>query len=225
MDFDKFVRTATGGKSPYPYQRRLAIGGLPDVLCVPTGAGKTLAAALPWLYRRQCGKEPTKWLVLVLPQRVLVEQTVREVRSWLSALSSIVHDEVSVHVLMGGEDRRNHDWRIDPHRSRIFVGTQDMVLSRLLMRGYAETRAMWPVSFGLFHSGTQFVFDEVQLMGPGLRTVVTVAGPAGGVRDGVAEPVDVDVGDARPSHVAIGGLRPSAADGRLGRRRHVRRRG
>jgi CRISPR-associated endonuclease/helicase Cas3 len=176
MDFDKFVRTATKGKSPYPYQRRLADGGLPDVLCVPTGAGKTLAATLPWLYRRERGEEPTRWLILVLPQRVLVEQTVREVRSWLAALSDVLHDEVSVRVLMGGEDQRDHDWIIDPHRSRIFVGTQDMVLSRLLMRGFAETRAMWPVSFGLFHSGTQFVFDEVQLMGPGLRTSLQLQG-------------------------------------------------
>lgn len=176
MDFDEFVRTATGGKEPYPYQRRLATSGLPDVLCVPTGAGKTLAATLPWLYRRQNDEEPTRWLVLVLPQRVLVEQTVREVDSWLTALRGVLQEEVSVNVLMGGEDRRDHDWRIDPHRSRIFVGTQDMVLSRLLMRGYAETRAMWPVSFGLFHSGTQFVFDEVQLMGPGLRTSLQLQG-------------------------------------------------
>jgi CRISPR-associated endonuclease/helicase Cas3 len=176
MDFDEFVRTATGGKRPYPYQCRLAAEGLPDVLCVPTGAGKTLAATLPWLYRRHCGEEPTRWLVLVLPQRVLVEQTVHEVESWLTALSGVLHNEVSVHVLMGGESRRDQDWRIDPHRSRIFVGTQDMVLSRLLMRGFAETRAMWPVSFGLFHSGTQFVFDEVQLMGPGLRTSLQLQG-------------------------------------------------
>jgi CRISPR-associated endonuclease/helicase Cas3 len=176
MDFDEFVRTATGGKNPYPYQRRLANEGLPDVLCVPTGAGKTLAATLPWLYRRLHDEEPTRWLVLVLPQRVLVEQTVREVNSWLTALRRGLHHDMSVDVLMGGEDRRDHQWRIDPHESRIFVGTQDMVLSRLLMRGYAETRAMWPVSFGLFHSGTQFVFDEVQLMGPGLRTSLQLQG-------------------------------------------------
>jgi CRISPR-associated endonuclease/helicase Cas3 len=36
----------------YGFQRRLAADGLPDLLCVPTGAGKTLAAVLPWLYRR-----------------------------------------------------------------------------------------------------------------------------------------------------------------------------
>jgi CRISPR-associated endonuclease/helicase Cas3 len=185
MDFDEFVSVATGGKTPYCYQRRLAETGLPDVLRVPTGAGKTLAATLPWLYRRIHGQEATRWLVLVLPQRVLVEQTFREVRSWLTALrEKLPRDEsyrdllekTSVHLLMGGEDRDYRRWIIDPHRSRIFVGTQDMVLSRLLMRGYAESRASWPISFGLFHSGTQFVFDEVQLMGPGLRTSLQLQG-------------------------------------------------
>lgn len=172
MNFDDFVSTATGGARPYPYQRQLAGGGLPDVLGVPTGSGKTLAATLPWLYRRVNGMESTRWLVLVLPQRALVEQTVRVVRSWLANLAV----DVPVHVLMGGEDDDSHSWKMDPDRVRIFVGTQDMVLSRLLMRGYAEPRTSWPMSFGLLHAGTQFVFDEVQLMGPGLPTSLQLQG-------------------------------------------------
>ena len=44
--------SATGGE-PYPYQQRLADEGLPGLLRVPTGAGKTLAAVLPWLFRRR----------------------------------------------------------------------------------------------------------------------------------------------------------------------------
>jgi CRISPR-associated endonuclease/helicase Cas3 len=87
-----------------------------------------------------------------------------------------------VHVLMGGEDTGDDDWKTYPDRDRIFVGTQDMVLSRLLMRGYAESRPAWPMSFGLLHAGTQFVFDEVQLMGPGLLTSLQNAA-------GSAEPV------------------------------------
>src|SRR5512143_999748 len=57
-----------------------------------------------------------------------------------------------------------------PGHVAVFVGTQDMVLSRLLLRGYAEPRAAWPVAFGLLHAGAQYVFDEVQLMGPALPT-------------------------------------------------------
>ncbi|HEX5115095.1 MAG TPA: CRISPR-associated helicase Cas3' [Pseudonocardiaceae bacterium] len=172
MDFDDFVSTATDGALPYPYQRRLARDGLPDVLRAPTGAGKTLAAVLPWLYRRLAGVESARWLVVVLPQRSLVEQTVRVARSWVANLGL----DVPVHVLMGGEDDDSRSWKMDPNRVRLFVGTQDMVLSRLLMRGYAESRTSWPMSFGLLHAGTQFVFDEVQLMGPALPTSLQLQG-------------------------------------------------
>jgi CRISPR-associated endonuclease/helicase Cas3 len=166
MNFADFTARATAGMRPYPYQVRLADEGLPDVLNVPTGAGKTLAAVLPWLYRRINGVEDTRWLVVVLPQRSLVEQTTRQVRQWLGNLDL----DVDTHVLMGGQDSGSRNWMTDPDRTRIFVGTQDMVLSRLLMRGFAEPRPSWPRSFGLLHAGVQFVFDEVQLMGPGLAT-------------------------------------------------------
>ena len=174
MDFDTAVALATGGHPPYAYQRQLAEHGLPDLLQVPTGAGKTLAAVLPWLYRRTLHADGAvraatpRWLVVVLPQRALVEQTVRAARGWLHNLDSAV----PVHVLMGGEDAGDRDWRYHPARARIFVGTQDMVLSRLLMRGFAEGASRWPMTFGLFNNGVQFVFDEVQLLGPGLPTSV-----------------------------------------------------
>lgn len=178
MDFINFVTAATGGVAPYRYQERLAADGLPDVLRVPTGSGKTLAAVLPWLYRRTRHPDPAvrvgspRWLVVVLPQRALVEQTVGVVGRWVAEVAP----SVGVHVLMGGESADEHDWKSYPERERIFVGTQDMVLSRLLMRGFAEGRAGWPMSFGLLHAGAQFVFDEVQLMGPGLPTSLQLQG-------------------------------------------------
>ena len=176
MNFETFFEKATRDerdrvKAPYEYQVRLAQDGLPDVLHVPTGAGKTAAAVLPWIYRRQENVPGTPhWLVFVLPQRTLVEQTRDEIKTWLGNLAS----NVSLHVLMGGED--GGEWKSEPARERIFVGTQDMVLSRLLMRGYAEGRFAWPMSFGLLHAGAQFVFDEVQLMGPGLPTSLQLQG-------------------------------------------------
>ncbi|MGH3814298.1 MAG: type I-G CRISPR-associated helicase/endonuclease Cas3g, partial [Pseudonocardiaceae bacterium] len=165
---------------PYQYQSRLAEQGLPDVLRVPTGTGKTLAATLPWLYRRVEHPDPVvrqatpRWLVIVLPQRALVEQTVRVVQGWLGNLGLKL--KVPVHVLMGGEERGDGEWKAHPEQERIFVGTLDMVLSRLLMRGFAEFRSAWPTSFGLLHAGVQFVFDEVQLMGPGLPTALQLQG-------------------------------------------------
>lgn len=177
-DFEEFVSRATGGERPYRYQSRLAEGGLPDVLRVPTGSGKTLAAVLPWLYRRLAHPDAKlrtstpRWLVVVLPQRALVEQTLTVVGGWLGNLGL----DVPVHVLMGGEDAADREWKAHPERERIFVGTLDMVLSRLLMRGFAEFRSAWPMSFGFLHAGVQFVFDEVQLMGPGLATSLQLQG-------------------------------------------------
>jgi CRISPR-associated endonuclease/helicase Cas3 len=178
--FADTVRAATRGLAPYPYQQRLADEGLPDVLRAPTGAGKTLAAVLPWLYRRREHPDAAvraatpRWLVIVLPQRALVEQTVGVIEGWLTNLGA--ERDVGLHTLMGGVDRDDRRWKSEPARDRIFVGTQDMVLSRLLMRGFAELRSGWPMSFGLLHSGAQFVFDEVQLMGPALPTSLQLQG-------------------------------------------------
>jgi CRISPR-associated endonuclease/helicase Cas3 len=179
VTFEEVVAAATDGKvRPYAYQTALAEAGLPEVLRAPTGAGKTLAAMLPWLYRRTAHPDSAvraatpHWLVVVLPQRTLVEQTVDTARRWVERLGN----RIAVHVLMGGEDGRDSEWKMDPDSDRIFVGTQDMVLSRLLMRGFAESRSAWPMSFGLLHAGVQFVFDEVQLMGPGLPTSLQLQG-------------------------------------------------
>lgn len=176
-DFRRLVEAATG-HMPYPYQERIAEQGLPDLLRVPTGTGKTLAATLPWLYRRCFHPDPSvrattpRWLVLVLPQRSLVEQTAGVVQGWLTNLDS----PLQVHVLMGGVSHDDRAWRLRPAHEAVFVGTQDMILSRLLLRGYGEPRSARPISFGLLNSGTQFVFDEVQLMGPALPTSLQLEG-------------------------------------------------
>ena len=65
--------------------------------------------------------------------------------------------------------KRTAGWR-RPERPAVLVGTQDMLLSRALMRGYASSRALWPMEFALLHEDAQWVFDEVQLMGAGRAT-------------------------------------------------------
>ena len=75
-------------------------------------------------------------------------------------------------VLMGGEDLdpKKAEWDIYPERPAILIGTQDMLLSRALNRGYAMSRHRWPMHFGLLNNDCLWVMDEVQLMGPGLGT-------------------------------------------------------
>ena len=75
----------------------------------------------------------------------MVEQTAREVAGWLcnlgkraSHLPEGTHDEdeVVLQVLMGGADREDDAWQLAPGRRAVLIGTQDMLLSRALNRGY-----------------------------------------------------------------------------------------
>ncbi|MCY4510228.1 MAG: hypothetical protein OXG35_25195, partial [Acidobacteria bacterium] len=106
--------------------------------------------------------------------RTLVEQTADSVRDWFARLAAESDDADrlprpnDVHVLMGGVEADG--WLGKPERPAVLVGTQDMLLSRALMRGYASSRALWPMEFALLHEDAQWVFDEVQLMGAGRAT-------------------------------------------------------
>src|SRR6266496_4822400 len=100
-DFTEFACNAMMGRRPYPYQQRLAADGLPELLRVPTGAGKTAAAVLPWLWRRLALRDsaPDR-LVYVLPLRSLVEQTHKQIAGWLDRLA--LADTVPLVTFMGG---------------------------------------------------------------------------------------------------------------------------
>lgn len=177
MNFRERFARATDGRSPYPYQVRLAGEDWPEVLSVPTGMGKTAAVGLAWIHRRLENDPFTpRRLVFLLPMRVLAEQTVANLRVWLDRLGVLGRPgdgegRISVSLLMGGEpDVHRPEWAAHPEENAILVGTQDMLLSRALLRGYGISRYQWPVHFALLHTDALWVFDEVQLMGPALAT-------------------------------------------------------
>lgn len=167
--FIAFFNSATGGFTPYRWQLEVAIDGLPDVLPVPTGLGKT-EVVLAWAWRLLIAKQPEPLhLVVCLPMRSLVTQTVQRLKAYFDALKATKPEiDVGVHQLMGGviED----EWVRQPDKPWILVGTQDQLLSRALNRGYAMSRFEWPVHFGLLNNDCRWIIDEVQLMGPGLWT-------------------------------------------------------
>jgi CRISPR-associated endonuclease/helicase Cas3 len=195
--FKKATKIETG---PFGYQRSLATNEkLPQLLNIPTGCGKTAAVVLAWLWRRRLAskeiRESTpRRLVYCLPMRVLVEQTRDNCIKWLHNLELLGGtagfegeskdmkvksyepswdkpenaDKINVTVLMGGED--HDEWDLYPERDAIIIGTQDMLLSRALNRGYGMSRYRWPVHFGLLNNDCLWVMDEVQLMGNGLAT-------------------------------------------------------
>lgn len=101
--------------------------------------------------------------------RVLVEQTRNRAKQWTEKVAP----EVGVHTLMGGEVEQ--DWELHPEKPAILVGTQDMLLSRALNRGYSMTRFRWPVHFGLLNNDCLWVYDEVQSFGDGLATTSQLA--------------------------------------------------
>ena len=159
---------------------------------IPTGLGKTAAVVLAWLWNRVLHPNQEQrhaWprrLVYCLPMRTLVEQTRDNVHAWLEQLRDkygqadaeegelawlAKHSPV---VLMGGEDRT--DWDLYPERPAIIIGTQDMLLSRALNRGYGMSRYRWPMHFGLLNNDCLWVMDETQLMGPGLVTTTQLDG-------------------------------------------------
>ena len=181
--FNHLFAKATGF-CPHEYQARLACGergsrGYDDWLSdgnacesmlieIPTGFGKTGAVVLAWLWNRvlKCHDDWPRRLVYCLPMRTLVEQTFQNTHRWLENLE--LSDEVGLHVLMGGEDAG--EWDIHPERNAVLLGTQDMLLSRALNRGYGTSRYRWPMHFGLLNNDCLWVMDEVQLMGAGLWT-------------------------------------------------------
>ncbi|MBX3199286.1 MAG: DEAD/DEAH box helicase [Labilithrix sp.] len=161
-----FERVA--GFAPHPWQRRIGEAPSPQsrLLRIPTGLGKSAGTVLPWLHHAVHRADPTwpRRLAFVLPMRVLADQVAREARQWIDAAKL----DVPVHLLMGGAKALR--WVEDLDRAAVLVGTQDMLLSRALNRGYGSGRGLWPMEFGALHSDTLWIFDEVQLMGVGLAT-------------------------------------------------------
>lgn len=166
-DFPSLFTKLTGNQ-PWPWQLKVGTeeACVDRVLRIPTGFGKTAGTVLPWLFHRVIRGDrrwPTR-LVFCLPMRVLVEQTERNIRTWLNAAGCA---DVGLHVLMGGVDAGA--W-LSPEKPAVLLGTQDMLLSRALMRGYGSSRGKWPMEFGLLNNDALWVLDEVQIMGVGLAT-------------------------------------------------------
>ena len=200
--FRTFFEKATG-HAPYDYQKRLA-GDEPSegersnqggpcvsrLIDVPTGLGKTAAVVMAWLWNRVVLNRPDwpRRLVYCLPMRALVEQTRDNVQAWIVNLRQAADElelsqnarselawlrEHSPVVLMGGEEKR--DWDIYPEKPAILIGTQDMLLSRALNRGYGMSRFRWPMHFALLNDDCLWILDETQLMGSGVETSAQLA--------------------------------------------------
>ncbi len=171
---------------------------------IPTGCGKTEGLGLGWLWNRVFLHKPDwpRRLVYCVPMRTLVEQTRERVAAWFKNLLRDATEfdlrpealanlqwlaERSPIILMGGEesDSETKQWDIHPEEPAILIGTQDMLLSRALNRGYAMRRPRWPIHFGLLNNDCLWICDEVQLMGPGVATACQLEAFRGDTDDSV----------------------------------------
>ncbi len=143
-------------------------------------------------------EEQATWprrLVYCLPMRSLVEQTQLEAICWLKNLCEAQRKGAlglgpraaqrlyalggrGPLVLMGGVEASSdaRDWDLSPEAPALIIGTQDMLLSRALNRGYAMSRHRWPMHFALLNNDCLWVMDEVQLMGVGVETGAQLQG-------------------------------------------------
>lgn len=164
--------------TPHHWQEQLALepNCVDRLIRIPTGFGKTLGVLLAWAFNR-LHKGDQAWprrLIWCLPMRVLVEQTEAKMASILERLGILCRagdssvGKVAIHRLLGGAG--GADFHLWPEECSVLVGTQDMLLSRALNRGYAAARARWPMEFGLLNQDALWVMDEVQLMDVGLAT-------------------------------------------------------
>ena len=178
--FNQLFSALSGLDSPHNWQCELANPQTPGnrLVRIPTGFGKTLGVLAAWIWHRVHHRNDNwpRRLVWCLPMRVLVEQTESEVRTALQRLNLLWQADagedhagkVGVHLLMGGA--QTGQWYLYPEGDAVLIGTQDMLLSRAMNRGYASPKARWPMEFGLLNHDALWVMDEVQLMDVGLAT-------------------------------------------------------
>ena len=183
LPFDTFFQSATGNM-PYDYQSRLAGSDSGTALPFSTHQHSNWS----WQNRRRrarmalescsTSKSEVAAPARLLPADANIGGTDRTRSSrWILRLARkhtkprdgselrwlALHSPI---ILMGGEDAG--EWDIHPERTAILIGTQDMLLSRALNRGYGMSRYRWPMHFGLLNNDCLWVMDETQLMGPGL---------------------------------------------------------
>lgn len=202
-DFPDFYRVANG-YAPFPWQRRLvetvAAGGgrWPDVLDLPTSAGKTSALdAAVFLLALEAGKgvherEAALRSFYVVDRRIVVDEAGMKARRLADLLNSppagtpAIVSEVAkrlrsfggskalhVSVLRGGM-YRDGSWAESPTQPTICLSTVDQIGSRLLFRGYGVSPGQRAVHAGLVGNDSLILLDEAHLSRPFLETLRAV---------------------------------------------------
>ncbi len=197
-EFAAFFR-AVHGYDPFPWQVRLAREvantGWPDVLDLPTGAGKTAAVDVAvFALALDAGRTPRSAplrIIYVVDRRTIVDQAyerARKIRRALARaeddvvhrvrerLAAFAHESVALRTaLLRGGIARDDMWARTPDQPLIAVSTVDQVGSRLLFRGYGVSDPMKAVHAGLLGCDVLYLLDEVHLSQPFRETLDAVS--------------------------------------------------
>ncbi len=164
------------GHPPFPWQRELyaafSKGEIPEAVDVPTGLGKTLSVLLFLLARLKHPDLPTR-VVYAVDRRAIVDQTASTIRSWIDsmverpglarafdAMAAFQSDRpVRLGVLRGGL-ADDGEWRVDPARPAVVVGTVDTIGSRIMFSGYGDGLCRRPMHAGLLGYDSIVMLDE-----------------------------------------------------------------
>lgn len=183
MDFDDDFARLTGNPA-FPWQRalyeRFVAGDFPRACDLPTGLGKTSVIVLWLLALAQNPKLPRR-LVYVVNRRTVVDQATTEaerlaqclnephaahLRAALAALVAVplaAGDAPLAISTLRGQRADNAEWRRDPSRPAVVIGTVEMVGSRLLFQGYGCGFRSQPLHAGFLGHDALLVHDEAHL--------------------------------------------------------------
>lgn len=169
---------------------RMLYGEIPDAFDLSTGLGKTSVIPI-WLIAL-CHQAVDRHITLprilayIVNRRTVVDQATSVVEAirnrilypdnsaWsghsetlealAGALKLLSPSEACLAVsTLRGELADNEEWKTDPARAAIIVGTIDMVGSKLLFNGYGDSSRVRPRSAGLIGQDTLIVHDEAHL--------------------------------------------------------------
>ncbi len=161
----------------FPWQERLSEqmlkAGIPELIDIPTGLGKTSVMAI-WLVARACGGPVPRRLVYIVDRRAVIDQATEEamrLREWVENTPPLkralqLNERALPISTLRGQYVDNREWLEDPAVPAIIVGTVDMVGSRLLFEGYGVSRKMRSYHAGLLGVDSLVVLDEAHLVPP-----------------------------------------------------------